>query len=97
MKARIYRPAGTAMQSGKGRTKEWILEFIPEQPGYIEPLMGWTGMRDTRSQIKLRFQTEEEATRYAETHKIAYQVLKPHRAAFTSRRYSDNFSPGRLR
>ena len=26
-KAKIYKPAKTAMQSGKGNSKKWILEF----------------------------------------------------------------------
>jgi hypothetical protein len=29
MLARIYRPAKTAMQSGKAKTKDWVLEFEP--------------------------------------------------------------------
>ena len=29
MRARIYKPAKTAMQSGEARTKEWVLEFEP--------------------------------------------------------------------
>jgi hypothetical protein len=40
--ARIYKPARTAMQSGKARTKEWVLDYEPETPREIEPLMGWT-------------------------------------------------------
>ena len=30
MLARIYKPAKTAMQSGKARTKEWVLDYEPE-------------------------------------------------------------------
>ena len=40
--ARIYKPARTAMQSGKARTGEWMLDYEPEERREIEPLMGWT-------------------------------------------------------
>lgn len=96
MQARIYHPAKTAMQSGRAGLKKWVLEFIPRQPQYREPLMGWTGMRDTCPQIKLFFETEEEATQYAQAHNIPYQILKTQMPSFKPRQYSDNFSPDRL-
>ena len=65
------------MQSGKARTKEWFLEYEPEQPREIEPLMGWTASGDMRQQVRLRFDTAEEATAYCERHGIAYQVFNP--------------------
>ena len=61
MVARIYKPAKTAMQSGEGRTKEWVLEFAPASPREIEPLMGWTGTRDMRAEVQLAFDSKEEA------------------------------------
>ena len=76
MVARIYRPARTAMQSGEGRTKEWVLEFAT-QLAQIEPLMGWTGTRDMRAEVQLAFDTKEEAIAYAEREGIAYQVFEP--------------------
>ena len=42
MTARIYKPSKTAMQSGFANTKAWVLDFEPEQPREVEPLMGWT-------------------------------------------------------
>jgi hypothetical protein len=54
MLARIYKPAKTAMQSGKARTKEWVLDYEPEVPRKIEPLMGWTASGDMRHRSKLR-------------------------------------------
>src|SRR5258707_751246 len=53
MMARIYKPARTAMQSGAAKTKEWVLEYEPEQPRQIEPLMGWTSSGDMRQQVQL--------------------------------------------
>src|SRR5262249_20682373 len=51
MIARIYKPAKTAMQSGTAKTKEWVLDYEPEQPRQIEPLMGWTSSGDMRQQV----------------------------------------------
>ncbi len=58
MVARIYQPAKTAMQSGFGNTKGWVLDFEPETPRRVEPLMGWTSSSDMRQQLRLRFEVE---------------------------------------
>ena len=93
MTARIYKPAKTAMQSGNAKTKEWVLDYEPEQPREIEPLMGWTSSGDMRQQVQLRFESEEEAIAYAERHGIPYQVFdtEPPRARRTIA-YADNFA-----
>ncbi len=66
MVARIYKPAKTAMQSGKANTKAWALDFAPEQPREVEPLMGWTSSGDMRQQVRLQFGSKEEAIAYCE-------------------------------
>ena len=91
MAARIYKPARSAMQSGAGKTKLWLLEYDPEKPREIEPVMGWTSSSDMRSQIHLRFDTAEEAVAYAQKHGIACRVEQPKAAVRTSQTYSDNF------
>jgi ETC complex I subunit conserved region len=91
--ARIYKPAKTAMQSGTAKTKEWVLDFEPEVAREIEPLMGWTSSGDMSQQIRLRFDTAEEAIAYCERHGIAYQVFAPKRTATrAAMSYSDNFA-----
>ena len=65
MSARIYQPARTAMQSGTAKTKYWVLDFAPESARSVDPLMGWTSSSDTQAQVKLRFETKEEALEYA--------------------------------
>jgi hypothetical protein len=90
--ARIYKPAKTAMQSGTANTREWVLDFEPEEAREIEPLMGWTSSADMRQQVRLRFDTAEEAVAYCERRGIAYQVFSPKRMARTPMSYSDNFS-----
>ena len=81
MLARIYQPAKTAMQSGKARTKKWVLEYEPERPREIEPLMGWTASGDMKQELRLRFDTAEEAVAYCERHSIPYQLSQPKMAA----------------
>ena len=90
MVARIYKPSKTAMQSGEGRTKEWMLEFAPASPREIEPLMGWTGTRDMRGEVRLAFDTKEEAIAYAEREGIAYQVFEPAPRKMIRKSYADN-------
>jgi len=76
MPARIYKPSKTAMQSGFANTKAWLLDFEPEVPRQVEPLMGWTSSADMRQQLRLRFDSKEEAVAYCERHGIAYHVFE---------------------
>ena len=92
MSARIYKPAKTAMQSGQANTKDWALDFEPEEARQVEPLMGWTSSGDTRQQLRLRFASKEEAVAYCERHGIAYQVFESKPAARRTMSYSDNFA-----
>ncbi len=95
MVARIFRPAQTAMQSGPARTKEWMLEYEPEAPREIDPLMGWTSSRDMKAQLRLSFETKAEAIAYAERNAIAYRVLEPKPRQPVRKSYADNFRFGR--
>jgi len=96
MLARIFRPARTAMQSGRAKTANWVLEFEPSDARRQDPLMGWTQTGDTSSsQIKLSFDTKEEAVRYAEGHGIAFQLFDPKPAKRILKAYADNFAFGR--
>ena len=92
MLARIYRPAKTAMQSGRGNTKDWVLEYEPESARKVEPLMGWTASSDMRGQVRLTFQTKEEAVSYCQKNKIPYQVTEPHERKMHKKAYADNFA-----
>jgi hypothetical protein len=96
MSARIYRPAKTATQSGAARSRRWLLEFEPEQPREVEPLMGWTSSADMKSQIKLWFATKEEALDYAKRQGIEARVEEPSLATRKVVSYSDNFRTDRL-
>ena len=96
MLARIYKPAKTAMQSGTARTRKWILEFEAEQARTIDPLMGYTSSSDMNSQVKMSFETKEQAIAHAEKHGIAYQVIEPKKGKRSIKAYSDNFKFGRI-
>jgi hypothetical protein len=92
MTARVYKPAKTAMQSGQAKTKDWVIDFEPEQARQVEPLMGWTSSADMRQQLRLRFDTKEEAVAYCERHGVAFQVTEAKPVARRIASYSDNFS-----
>jgi NADH dehydrogenase ubiquinone Fe-S protein 4 len=92
MTARIYKPSKTAMQSGLANTKAWVLDFAPEQPREVEPLMGWTSSGDMRQQVRLRFASKQEAIAYCERHGIAYQVFESTPQARRTIAYADNFA-----
>lgn len=90
--ARIYRPAKTAMQSGTAKTKDWVLDYEPAEPREVEPLMGWTSSGDMRSQLRLRFDSKEEAVAYCERHGIAFQVSEQKERTRRGLTYADNFA-----
>jgi len=95
MQVRIYKPAKTAMQSGAGNTKEWVIEAEPSRKE-IDPLMGWTSSRDTMNQVVLRFDTKEEAVAYAQKQGWMYTVDEPKTRAVRPRAYADNFAYTRI-
>ena len=90
MTARIYQPAKTAMQSGAAKTR-WLLEYEAEAAREVEPLMGWTSSGDMKSQLKLWFDTAEDAIAYAERNGIAYRLETTVAAKRRGMSYSDNF------
>ncbi len=97
MRARIFKPAKSAMSSGTAKTKEWVLEFVPASPRQIDPLMGWTSSSDMNSQVRLRFDTLEAAKEYAADHGIDAVVVQPKKRKpnIRSRGYGENFATDR--
>ena len=89
-KAKIYKPSKTAMQSGKGNSKKWLLEFETLDTE-IDPLMGWESSRDTMSEVKLEFVTKEEAINYVRKNNIEYYIVEPEKSKIVKKSYSDNF------
>lgn len=97
MRARIYKPARNAMQSGTAKTRSWVLEFAPASAREVDPLMGWTSSSDTQTQVRLRFETREAAVEYAQAHGIDAQVFEPKSRKPNIRPggYGDNFATNR--
>ncbi|MHC5307342.1 ETC complex I subunit [Bartonella sp. LJL80] len=95
MVARIYSPAKTAMQSGKAKTGFWVLQYEPSEAKMIEPLMGYTSTADMKSQVRLEFETQQEAVAYAIKNGIPYKVEEAHEAERKRVSYSDNFRSDR--
>jgi len=95
MLARIFRPAKSAMQSGRAKTQVWTLEFAPDSIRAPDPLMGWQHTKDMDGQIRLSFETKEEAVAYAQSHKIPFEVIEPKTPKKIIKAYSDNFAFGR--
>lgn len=91
MTARIYQRPKNAMQSGKARTHDWVLEFEQSQARRADPLMGWTGSGDTQAQVQLTFETKEEAKAYAEKYGIVARVHATPPKGLKLQAYADNF------
>lgn len=92
MFAKIYRPAKTAMQSGKAQTRKWRLEFVPSKAAPTDPLMGWTGSLGADGQVRMNFDTLEQALAFARAHNIPHQVSEPAAPKRVIKAYSDNFA-----
>jgi hypothetical protein len=95
MSALIYQPAKNAMQSGRAKTKFWILEFDRANTKGNDPLTGWSGSDDMQSEVKLKFDTCQDAERYAKRHGLEYSVRKTQPRIRQSKSYSENFSADR--
>ena len=91
MKARIYKPAKNAMQSGRANTSEWVLEYELETPRRPEPLMGWVAAGDTLNQVRMKFITKEAAIAFAEKEGLDYTVNETHTRKVKPQSYIDNF------
>ena len=78
------------MQSGRSKTKKWILEYDTFKTG-INALMGWETSNDTMSEIKLEFSDKKSAIRYANKNKIDYYVIEPKKRKILLKSYANNF------
>ena len=95
--ARIYSPPKSAMSSGLGRVDEWVLDYAPGEPKRVDPLTGWYGSGDMNRQVRLRFDTLDDAVAYAKANGIPYEVeARRQRPALRPKAYSDNFRTDRL-
>ena len=78
------------MQSGKGKTKSWILEFNTKNKS-VDPLMGWESSSDTLSEVKLEFSSKELAINYAKKNNIDYYLVESKNRKIVKKSYANNF------
>jgi len=90
-KAKIYIPAKTATQSGRGKQKTWILEFETKDP-HTNSLMGWESSSDTLKEVKLKFTSKDKAIDYASANNIEFSVIEPKKKTFVIKSYEENFT-----
>ena len=95
-KARIYQPDKSAMQSGKAGIKQWVLEFVPEKPYFVDNLMGWVGMSDMPQEVRLHFPSQAAAIDYAQKQGIPYETSATNGRRIVHKAYSDNFKFNKL-
>ena len=89
-KAKIYIPTKTAMQSGKGKSKNWLLKFETRHE-VTNPLMGWESSDDTMGEVTLEFSSKDQAIQYAKNNNINYELVEPKKADYIIKSYADNF------
>ena len=90
-RVRIYQPAKTAMQSGIGKTKAWVLEYEPATPREPDPLMGWASAGDTLNEVRIQFDTLDAAVAFAKKRGLDYTVIAPKARTIRPKSYADNF------
>jgi hypothetical protein len=95
-RARIFKPAKTAMQSG-ARLRKWVLAYEPATRRQAEALMGWISAEDTLNEVQLHFETMEEAVAFATKSSLDYTVIPPHDSTEKPKSYADNFRYDRIR
>ena len=95
-RARIFKPAKNAMQSG-ARARKWVLSYEPATPRLPEPLMGWSSAEDTLNEVWLRFEAMEEAVAFAVKQGLEYAVIPPQESGEKLKSYADNFRYDRVR
>ena len=91
MKAKIYKPSKTAMQSGRSKYNKWVLKFSDKKNQLKDTMMGWNGGSSTVSQIELKFSSKEEAVNYAKKNSLDYEVLETSERKVINKSYADNF------
>ena len=91
MKAKIYKPSKTAMQSGRSKFNKWVLKISDSKNQIRDSMMGWNGGSNTSSQIQLNFKSKEDAILYAKSNNIDYEVLETSVRRVISKSYADNF------
>ncbi|MQX37975.1 ETC complex I subunit [Roseospira navarrensis] len=89
---RIHQPPKSAMQSGRGNSRQWVMEFEPDRAQRNDALMGWVGQGDTDNQVRLYFPTKAEAIAHARRNGWTPRVMDPSPRRRRPKAYADNFA-----
>jgi hypothetical protein len=89
MSVRISKPTKTSMQSGK-QSAPWLLEYISTSKKQ-EKLLGWTSSLDTKNQLKLYFNTPEDAIKYAKENNLDFELVENINNKIKPKSYFSNF------
>lgn len=90
--ARIFQPAKTAVQSGRFKTRQWLVEMEPASRKEADRLIGWIGSDDTDQQLRLSFPTKDAAIGYCERQGLTYSVYEPRQRVVRPKSYAENFT-----
>ncbi len=91
MDVRIYKHCKSVIQSGFAKTNGWILEYKTTSARDIEPLMGWTSSEDTLNQVRLNFDSKDDAVAFAEKNGWGYDIAAEKVRNIKPKNYSDAF------
>jgi hypothetical protein len=89
--ARITELERKTTQSGKANAGRWLLEFEREQPLRPDPLTGWNGSGDTKTQVRMTFESRDSAIAYARRHGLDYHLIAAPPVRLKLQAYADNF------
>ncbi len=89
--ARIYQPVHNPMQSGKAKDK-WLLEYIASDCRSADDVMGWTSNDNPLTQLRMQFDSKEDAINFADHRNISYEVIEPQKSSVKIQAYADNFN-----
>ena len=89
--ARIVEEQRKTTQSGKAQAGSWTLEFERQQPQRPDPLTGWNGSGETKTQVRRRFGRKEEALEYAARKGFKVHLVPAPPVSLKIQAYADNF------
>ena len=93
MKVKIYKPVKSAMQSGKARSKKWLVELLEEENvRHLDPLMNWVSVDNTLSELHFEFAHKEDAINFAKSRGFEFVVVEPEMAKMQKKSYAENFA-----
>ena len=89
--ARISELERKTTQSGKANAGRWLLEFERSEAMRADPLTGWAGSSDTNPQVRITFDSKDEAIAYAERRGLQYHLVPAPPVTLKIQAYADNF------